>query len=110
MATNKQTVKQKAETYFKNKSLINKVHATSDGFLFEKKQDALSHAKTLDKKQVETFSRSVKVEDKVEAKKVEDAKKAEETKKAEEAKKNEEAKKTEEAKKVEDAKKAENES
>lgn len=40
-----------AKAYFKANPQVEKLHATSDDFLFTNKQDALNHAKTLtDKK------------------------------------------------------------
>lgn len=48
-------IEQKAKTYFKKQPLAKEVFASSDDFLFALKQDALAHAKTLDKKEVKTF-------------------------------------------------------
>lgn len=39
--------KKKAEDFFKSKPDVKEVYATQDTFIFEKKADALEHAKTL---------------------------------------------------------------
>jgi len=39
--------KKKAEEFFKSKPEVKEVYATQDTFVFEKKADALEHAKTL---------------------------------------------------------------
>ena len=52
---------QKVADYFKSNIARKKVFATADGFLFEAKQDAKSHSKTLENKNVETFTKSGKV-------------------------------------------------
>ncbi|MGV4413867.1 hypothetical protein [Chryseobacterium sp. T1] len=50
--------KQKALDFFKSNANTKEVFATVDGFLFLKKNDALTHAKTLDEDNptIETFS------------------------------------------------------
>lgn len=73
----KETLDGKVKKYFANNQSREKVFATSDNFLFERKQDANNHAKTLEDKKVETFAKSSKVEDVV----VEDAETVEATKK-----------------------------
>lgn len=52
--------KQKALDYLKSNADTKEVFATSDGFLFIKKTDAVEHAKTLnaDNPEVETFTNS----------------------------------------------------
>lgn len=51
----------KVKKYFAGNQSRKEVHVTSDGFLFEGKQDANAHAKTLKANNVETFSKSGKV-------------------------------------------------
>lgn len=50
--------KELAEKYMKNHQ-VNTVHGTSDGFLFNRPQDALAHAVTLENKDVETFGKVI---------------------------------------------------
>ena len=55
----KKTTKQRAEAYLK-KTGSKAVYATQDGFLFKQKQDAVSHARGIDKKEVSTFTLDAK--------------------------------------------------
>ncbi len=48
-------MEKKAQEYLKEHPELEKLYGTSDGFLFEKEQDARSHAKTLANKEVSTF-------------------------------------------------------
>lgn len=59
----KKTIASKVSDYFASNKGRKEVHTTSDGFLFERKQDANSHGKTLEDKNVTTFTKSGKVED-----------------------------------------------
>jgi hypothetical protein len=97
----KETIASKVEKHFASNPPKKEVHATSDGFLFERKENANVHAKTLKDKNVQTFTKSGKVENidavdlsdaEKEAAKVEaDKKVAAAKKKAAEAKKQAEA-------------------
>jgi cell division protein FtsX len=88
----KKPIASKVADYFASNHSRKEIHATTDGFLFESKQNANNHAKTLDDKKVETFSKSAKVEAKPEPTEAEkEAAKLEAQKKADEAKKQEEA-------------------
>ncbi|MEO2064488.1 MAG: hypothetical protein ABGW97_16010 [Christiangramia sp.] len=58
----KLTPEQQAKKYLKDNKAVKKIHATSDGFLFLHKPDAVSHGKKLEDKNVTTFSRSAKVD------------------------------------------------
>ena len=87
----KKTTAQKVADYFKSNIARKEVFATADGFLFEAKQDAKNHAKTLKDKKVETFAKSAKVKTTETAAAEKAAKQAEAKAKAEEAKKQEEA-------------------
>ncbi|MBL7879168.1 MAG: hypothetical protein JNN23_04810 [Chryseobacterium gambrini] len=51
-------IKTKVSDFFKSEPNTKEVHATSDGFLFKKKTEAVDHAKTLndDHPKVETFT------------------------------------------------------
>ncbi len=46
----------KAQKYLESHPELQKLYGTSDGFLFEKEQDARNHANTLVDKQVSTFA------------------------------------------------------
>tara|TARA_R110002126_G_scaffold78629_2_gene195658 strand:+ start:4301 stop:4612 length:312 start_codon:yes stop_codon:yes gene_type:complete len=59
----KETIASKVEKHFAGNPTRKEVFATSDGFLFERKENALRHLKTLENKNVETFTKSGKVED-----------------------------------------------
>ena len=59
----KKTTKQRAEAYLK-KTGSKAVYATQDGFLFKQKQDAVSHARGIDKKEVSTFTLDAKASSK----------------------------------------------
>ena len=54
--------KTKASEYLEAHQEVKEIFATKDGFLFEKKYDALTHARTLDSDnpQVETYQRENK--------------------------------------------------
>ena len=54
--------KTKASEYLEAHQEVKEIFATKDGFLFEKKYDALTHARTLnpDNPQVETYQRENK--------------------------------------------------
>ena len=62
--------KKRALEYLESKPELTEIYATSDGFLFEKKYDATTHAKTLNEAdpQVEVFVRKSKVKKSVEVK------------------------------------------
>lgn len=51
----KKTQQERAQSYFKHHSKVDKLFATSDGFLFERNQDALSHSTTLKDKAIEVI-------------------------------------------------------
>lgn len=51
------TQAERAQIYFERNSKVTELTGTSDGFLFERKQDALSHSTTLENKQLETFTK-----------------------------------------------------
>lgn len=51
--------KKEALKYFNTKPTVKEVHATSDGFLFEQKQNATAHSRTLEDQDIQTFTNSV---------------------------------------------------
>lgn len=53
----KKTQAERAQSYFERNSKVTELIGTSDGTLFERKQDALSHSTTLENKQLETFTK-----------------------------------------------------
>lgn len=66
--------KKRALEYLESKPELTEIYATSDGFLFEKKYDATTHAKTLDETdpQVEVFAREKQENKGVEVKAIEE--------------------------------------
>lgn len=48
-------IQNQALEFFKTKPLAPEVFATSDGFLFEKNADAVSHSRTLEDQEIETI-------------------------------------------------------
>lgn len=54
-------MEKKAQEYLKEHPELEKLYGTSDGFWFEKEQDARSHANTLENKEVSTFTPQKKV-------------------------------------------------
>lgn len=58
-------IDKKCEAYFKANPQKEKVYGTSDGFLFEQKQNAVAHSKTLKDTAVKTYSNSVKTTEEV---------------------------------------------
>lgn len=58
----KLTPEQRAKKFLDSNKGVKKIHATSDGFLFQHKPDAVSHGKKLEDKNVTTYSRSAKVD------------------------------------------------
>jgi len=51
-------IEQKANAYLAGQNNINEVHATADGFLFNRKDNAKAHALTLNDKEVATFKKA----------------------------------------------------
>jgi hypothetical protein len=78
----KKGIEKKVADYFKSNLSRAKVFATSDNFLFERKENAKTHAKSLKDSKVEEYRKSVEFE---QASSTEAQKKAEEAKKQEEA-------------------------
>jgi len=58
----KKTQAEKAQAYLAKHPKLAEVFGTSDGFNFEKVQDALGHSTTLEKKGIEVFKRDGKTE------------------------------------------------
>ncbi|GAA5096896.1 hypothetical protein GCM10023210_31260 [Chryseobacterium ginsengisoli] len=56
-------IKTKALEFFESKPEAKEVFATSDGFLFEKNPDAVSHSRTLDDQEIETILNSLDLDD-----------------------------------------------
>lgn len=63
----KETIEGKVKKHFAGNPTRKEVYASSDSFLFERKENALNHAKTLKNKNVETFTKTGKVEAKAAA-------------------------------------------
>lgn len=55
----KENIEKKVAAYFKQNQSRGVVYTTSDGFLFERKENANTHAKTQKDYNVETFTKSV---------------------------------------------------
>lgn len=55
----KKNLETRAEQYLKQHSRIEKLYATSDGFLFEKKEHATSHAQTLGDTELTELKRKI---------------------------------------------------
>lgn len=58
----KQTQKERAQKYLERNPKIEELYGTSDGFNFEKPQDALSHSTTLENKELTVFKADGKAE------------------------------------------------
>jgi len=58
----KNTQAERAQKYFERNSKVKELFGTSDGFNFEKPQDALSHSTTLEDKELAVFKVNGKTE------------------------------------------------